>query len=160
MATEEQTQENGWSACLRGDTQTRGGQRLTISNRRVTKLGFLAYKVGSPTGDLTFTIRRVSNDSIIVSKVWGDLSSLGAYPGVYEEVVFDNPVTINEEVRILGEVSTGDADNRGALAGYSTNVKDDEHATLYTDSWIDSSPSDLYYIYTYMKISPLPIHFR
>ena len=63
------------------------GQRLTIANRKVIKLGFWLSKNGSPTGDINLRIRRVSNDSVICSKYLMDAADL-AGDATYYEVEF------------------------------------------------------------------------
>lgn len=146
--TEEQTQHN-FSWGLYSTAETRAGQKLTISNRQVTKLGFWLLKVNSPTGDVTLTMRKVSDDSLIYSKVWGDAADLTTDP-VYEEVEFDTPETINEEVRILAEFSGGDANNQVKVRMQATDVKADEQFCVYeTPDWTDYAAYDSAYRYTY-----------
>ncbi|GAH90992.1 unnamed protein product, partial [marine sediment metagenome] len=70
MTVEEQTNHSHHSN-LGSEYARRARQRLTIPDRKVTKLGCWLYLYGSPTGDITFTIRKVSDDNIISSKVWG-----------------------------------------------------------------------------------------
>jgi len=106
------------------------GQRLTIPNRRVTHLGFWIWKLGAPTGDITFGIRRVSDDGLICSKVWGDASALQV-AAAYEEVEFDTPPTINEEVRVYAEFLNGNGVDRTAIRELTTNVKANEYKTRY-----------------------------
>lgn len=143
--TEEQTTSNS-DSWLRSAGWTRGGQKLTISGRTVTKLGFWLKKTSSPSGDVTFTIRRVSNDSIIVSKVWGDASTLPT-SSTYKEVTFDSPVLINEEVRILVEYSGPEY----VLARWNDgDVKADENAQQYAGSYTNYANWDYAYIYTYI----------
>ena len=101
MATEEQTAYNDFLSLLVTEAG-RIGQKLTITNRTVTKLGFWLGKKNSPVGDVTFTIRRVSNDAVLGSKVWGNATSLTTSP-VYREATFDSPVAVNELVYILAE---------------------------------------------------------
>lgn len=146
--TEEQT-EGGLLQWLYGPTAaTRGGQRLTITNRDVITLAFKAQKSGSPTGDVTFTIRKVSDDSIIASKVWGDASAIVA--GEWMEVTFDTPVTVNEEVRILFEFTGGNANNRIGHWGSGTDVKAGEYYTRYLSGAYNNVTSwDSIYRYTY-----------
>ncbi|MBA7564962.1 hypothetical protein ES708_06631 [subsurface metagenome] len=118
-------------------TITRGGQKLIIPNRKITHLGFWIWKLGAPTGDITFGIRRVSDDGLICSKVWGDASALqGA--AAYEEVEFDTPPTINEEVRVYAEFLNGNATDRAALNIQKSDVKGNEHLTYYPEgAWSD-----------------------
>lgn len=117
-------------------TTTRLGQKLTIPNRTITHLGFWIWKQNNPTGDITFGIRRVSDDSLISSKVWGDASALqGA--AAYEEVEFDTPPTINEEVRVYAEFLNGNGTDRTVIRDQSTNVKANEGLCYYPGVWND-----------------------
>lgn len=158
MATEEQTQHNASDLLYSGST-VRAGQKLTITNRLISSLQFGLSKSGSPTGDVTFTIRRVSDDGVIASKVWGDAGSLTVVNTLYE-AIFDTPVMVNEEVRILAEFSGGDSSNYVLLSLKNSDVKANECYTRYASEWEDKSDYDTYYIYTYTKVSPLPMHFR
>ncbi|GAI80476.1 unnamed protein product, partial [marine sediment metagenome] len=95
---EEQLEHNlDWN--MYAPTYYQVGQRLFIADRIVTKLAFPMSKYGSPEGDITFEIRRISDDGVIVSKLWGLAENLPA-PLTWQEVEFDTPPTINEEVRI------------------------------------------------------------
>lgn len=151
MATEEQV-AGSTTINLYSGSRVRFGQRLTISNRTVSKLGFWIWKSGGPTGDVTFVIRKVSDDSIILSKKWGDASSLtGSY--TYEEVEFDSPTLINEEVRILVEFYGGNSDDKIASIYSNTDVKASEYESQYISSWTDHATYDARYIYTYTIIA-------
>lgn len=131
----------GWNVRL--------GQKLTISNRKVTKLGFWLKRSGSPTGNVTFTIRRVTDDYVILSKVWGDAGDL---PGSvsYEELEFATPETINEQVRISAEYSGGNSSNTVDVQHSSINVKGNEMLSWCRDTtWSDRSDRDMRYRYKY-----------
>lgn len=147
-ATEEQTQYDFFVDLATG-YQEYGGQKLTISNRTVKKLGFWLKKYGNPTGDITFEIRKVSDDSLINSKVWGDAGDL-TITDTYEEVEFDTPQTINEEVRIL-VYSPGDLYGNNVRVGYlNDDVKADECYTYGKPAgWHDKTVQDFAYRYTY-----------
>lgn len=147
MATEEQTAYDS-EGYLDSTGWVRIGQKLTISNRTVSKLGLWLRKVGRPTGDITFTIRKVSDDSIITSKVWGNASGLSTSLA-YKEVTFDSPVLINEEVRIAAEFSGGNADNTVRIGHKDGDVKADESYQQYATSWVNYATRDCAYIYTY-----------
>ena len=101
MGLEEQTQ---WDTIRNfySESWESIGQKLTISNRTVTKLAFLLKRDVNPNGDVTFVIRKASDDSLIVSKVWGNANALPESE-TWEEVTFDTPTLINEEVRIAAE---------------------------------------------------------
>lgn len=147
MATEEQTDYN-FSTTLHGGGNLRVGQRLTIPNRTVTKLSFPLQKYGSPIGDVTFTIRKVSDDSLIASKVWGNASTLTT-TATWREVTLDAPVTINEEVRIQVEFSDGNVFNYVRYSFEDSDVKANEIFTRYAGSYTDSGLWEGAYIYTY-----------
>jgi len=157
MATEEQTTINTNLAV--GYVDSRAGQRLTISNRTVAKLSFKLWKNGSPSYDLTFTIRKVSDDSVIVSKVWGNCSTLGSSPGVWKEVTFDTPSLINEEVYILCEGTGGDLTNSARVGINVGDVKAGEYAVRYVDAnaaYTEHATWDAGYIYTYGLLAFIP----
>lgn len=146
--TEEQTAYSAADALYNGDV-IRLGQRLTISNRTVTKLAFFLCKVTSPTGDVTFTIRKVSDDSIIQSEVWGDASNLPTDVN-WEEAEFTSPTNINEEVRILCEYAGGDSLNYVRVYDHIQDEKANEYETLYISSYTDQATWDGTYKYTYV----------
>ncbi|GAJ19279.1 unnamed protein product, partial [marine sediment metagenome] len=106
------------------------GQKLTIPNRRVTKLAFVLNKTGSPTGNITFTIRKVTDDSLIASKLWGDASLLTTEPTWYEKE-FDTPVLINGLVYILMESEAPYYTDIARLGYMNADVKPDEHFCYY-----------------------------
>lgn len=149
MATEEQTSGASYQA-IGKNGPFRAGQKLTISNRMVSKLAFKAYlNILSPIGNVTFTIRKVSDDSIMASKVWGDAADFGANQ-VWREVTFDSAVQVNEEVRILCEYAgTGNGDYIRIF--FSTDdVKADEYYTRWiTDYTEDQVGWDATYSYTF-----------
>lgn len=151
ISTEEQT-ANNTNTTLRAGGNVRVGQRLTISDRYVSDLSFLIHKTNAPTGDVTFTIRKVSDDSIIGSKVWGDAADLPTWSvgfSTWTTATFASPIHVNEEVYILVEYSGGDAWDLVELWYQNTDVKADEYFARYTDSWTHVTGSDCAYKYTY-----------
>jgi len=151
--TEEQTAYDYWGSMC-SNTVQRYAQKLTIPNRIVTKLSFPLYRVSSPSGTISFKIRRTSNDSVIVEKDWGNAGDLPAITAAWLEVIFDNPVNINEEVRLSCE---GDAIvctwGVPKVALQQSDVKGDEyHQDYYSGSWHDHTNEDLPYKYTYAAI--------
>ncbi|MCK4414908.1 MAG: hypothetical protein KAY32_15345 [Candidatus Eisenbacteria sp.] len=153
MATEEQTALNGGGFTGIWSSYPRRGQRLTISDREVTKLGFFIGKVAGISGDVDFKIRSVSDDGVLLTKLWGDAADLPTDPA-YKEVTFDSPATINEEVRITVEFSGGSSGNYVKAQVSAADVKADEVYSLYSDSWADDSDKDLLYIYTFTGDEP------
>ncbi len=157
MATEEQT-NTGITLASISSGNPRAGQRLTVSSRIISKLSFHLLKNSSPTGDVTFTIRKVSDDSVIASKVWGDASALPTVRA-WKEATFVTPVLIDEEVRILVEFSGGGGSDYVGISGTLTDVKAGESFTTFTTFWTDfdggGTDYDSAYIYTYTTpVSP------
>jgi len=146
--TEDQTANtHGMYVCA---PYPRSGQRLTIANRKVTKLAFLLLKSGSPpAGDVTFTIRRVSDGSVILSKVWGSAPDLPTVK-TWEEVEFDTPTLVNQEVRICVEYSLGTTINCVLARFAASDVKSNEYRCYYfMDAWEERTDQDLTYRYKY-----------
>ncbi len=129
------------------------GQRLTIPNRKVTKLGFWLMREGiGLAGDVYFEINRVFDDSLIVSKYWGVLGDAAPDVPTYEEVTFAAPALIDEEVRIFVRVTGGTADNHLGASGQSSDVKAGEVWCRYrvaTSQWEVIEGYDFAYRYTY-----------
>lgn len=158
MSVEEQTLHSA-DGKMYSDFYTRRGQKLTIPDRIVTKLAFLMAKAGSVTGDVTFIIRKISDDSPIVSKVWGDAGSLPT-DLTWEEVEFDIPENINEEVRILVEwAGVGDfGTNYVNARRYGANIKEGEVYTEYDPpSYYDRDTYEATYRYTYVSVLSVSI---
>jgi len=148
MPTEEQLLSDS-NGALFAPNEKRGGQRLVIANRIVTKLRFGLWKFGNPSGNISFTIRKVSNDDLIQSVVWGNASSLSTSQA-WKEATFVGPSVINEEVRILVEFGGGSGSDIVFYAVQNSNVKADEYFTYYTStSWTDVPSKDATYVYTY-----------
>jgi len=157
MATEEQTTYNTTQP-IDVSLFLSIGQRLTVSTRRITKVGFWLSKSLVISGDVYFKVVKVSDDSVIQSKVWGAISDLPS-PGseAYKEVVFDSPDFINEEVRIIVEPTAGDDEARVLVACQDTDVKADEKYTryrVYTSEYEEVDTYDCAYIYTYGEETP------
>ncbi|MBA7580706.1 hypothetical protein ES708_22600 [subsurface metagenome] len=149
--TEEQTLHPVGSS-MNSETFTQVGQRLTIPNRAVSKLGFWLYKYGAPAGDVTFKILRVSDDGLICSKKWGNAEDL-PIEFDYKEVTFDTPQTINEEVRILAEFAGGDGSNGIRQGTENSDVKEDEYLTKGVGLvWTDAEIWDCAYRYKYYEV--------
>ncbi|GAI42641.1 unnamed protein product, partial [marine sediment metagenome] len=140
---------------IHGEGATRRGQRLTISNREVSKLSFFIARLGSvDPGGVRFRIRKVSDDSILASKA---LTAGLTTSFAWVEVTFDTPVTINEEVRILVEKTTGNSSNCVRIRFQDSDVKAGEVWTAYSEPpYSDNAYRDMAYIYTY-EIVPPPV---
>lgn len=147
-ATEEQTESND-NIAIKGVNAPTCGQRLTIPNRTVTKLAFYIRREGNPTGDVTLTIRKVSDKSLILSKVWGNAADVPT-DLTWLEVTFDTPIAVNEEVRILIETSGYNDDNHLVSRMQLSDVKADEMWTRGSvASPVDMATWDFVYKYTY-----------
>jgi len=103
------------------------GQRLMIPDRLITVIGYRVWKVGSPTGDVTLSIRETGNDRAIVSIVWGDASELpDPEAGGIQKVRLDKPVRVNGEVILCVEYYGGNLTDY-CVGGYRTgNYRDGE----------------------------------
>jgi len=158
MASEEQTVQDSRED-MRNGFYHRLGQKLTISSRLVSDLSFMLAKAGftgNPTGDITFTIRKVSDDSLVASKVWGDAADLAGTTLAWYTATFDSPVFVNEEVRISAEFSGGDTLNVVRWGRAVSDLKADEQYTRYgpetSNVWQDRT-GDATYKYTYEALS-------
>ena len=151
MAEERQLESTGFFKFAGGANWDRAGQKLTISNRSVTKLSFRTKRVGSPTGTITMTIRRTANDAVLGTKSYGSAGNVSTTEG-FIEVTFDSPISVNEEVRIMMEWSgsAGDTNNYIEFRYYNGNLKASEGVTRYFGSYTDAGDTwDAAYIYTY-----------
>jgi len=150
MATEEQLLYNAYVAIGHPNNE-RAGQKLTVPNREVTKLGFWLFKQGAPTGMITFIIYRVSDEAVLASKDWGDASALDVYPNVlYCEVEFGAPVVIDTEVVMCAVDVESSNTNFPNVAYQNTDVKADENLRSWNpSSWTERLTWDCAYRYTY-----------
>ena len=150
--TEEQALYDGAVFCL--PTRPSIGQRLTITNREVGKLSFVLQRYGSGwAGNIFFTIRRVTDNSIILTKLWGLEASVPTTP-TWLEVTFDYPAFINEEVRITADWDTPHYTRSNNLRFYtqSSDVKPSELYTRFEDNiWTEPWPWDAAYRYSYFE---------
>lgn len=149
MATEEQTTSD-INYILASDTYIRVGFRVTISSRYISSLSFLLSQRNNPTGNVTFTIRKTSDDSLLGSKVWGDASGLPILDERdWKQVTFDSPVYVNEEVRLLCEYSGGDSPINIFCGAENSDIKANEVFTTYISGYTDDDASDGAYSYEY-----------
>lgn len=153
MATEEQTTLDGHFATVYGGAGA--GQRLTISNRVVTKLAFPLEKIGTPgSGNVAYHIKRVSDNSDLAYKVQGNVTAIPDSV-TWLEVTFATPVYINEEVRLLviNYGSGGPGNGLGIHAHWTSDIKAGEYfftrsaVGVYTDYPVLGYDDG--YIYTY-----------
>lgn len=152
-STEEQTTVDSGMAL--DASKSAIGQKVTISDRRVTKLSLRMRKVGNPLSDIAFVIRTTFDETTLARKIWGDASSLStSYAWI--EVTFDTPVQVNEEVRIYCEFTEGDASNYVDVAYNASSVKASENLIWLNSNWTEEATYDIGYKYTY-SATPLTI---
>ncbi len=142
----------GHSEAILYSAYSRRAQRITVSNRLISNLGFYIKKVGSPSGDMIFCVRKVSDDSVLLglTKVLKDAGDL-EIALTWEEVEFDTAAIADEEVRFSCEFYGGDASNCVKACYAGVNVKDNEWLdSYYNSAWHDAGKIfDLLYKYTY-----------
>jgi hypothetical protein len=129
---------------LKFGQNTRWGQRKTLTNKYVVGCGFLLNKVNNPTGNVYARIRKVSDDSIIVSKLL-TLAENVAATATWYDVTFDSLVYVNEEVRILCEYTSQDENNGLAVYEYQLDVKAGEYLSYYHGGYDDFADHDATY---------------
>ncbi|MBA7589728.1 hypothetical protein ES708_31817 [subsurface metagenome] len=123
-------------------------QILTIPNRIVTKLGFWLSKYGSPTGDVIFGIARYPSGDTIVQQVLRDASLLNT-AHTYEELEWDSPPTIDEDVFLAVYFLGGTYNNYVRFLYQNTDVKPGEYFTRYNTTWRPQTTWDCAYRYAY-----------
>lgn len=129
---------------------TRMGQRLYIKGRWIKSLSFPLVNPGAWTGAVTFTVRKVSDNSVIVSKLWGDAGDISDEIAWYE-VIFDDLTWIDEEVRVLTEYAAPSGDDY-IKQGYSDTAKGTEKRTAWSsfgEAWTDQADKAAAYSYDY-----------
>lgn len=123
---------------------TRFAQRTFISGQTPNSLSFKLAKTGSPTGNVTFAIRKYSDDSVIDSNTI-TASSLTT-DATERTVTLTGGTEINEEVYVSVEYSGGDGSNNIKAYYANSDVLSNEIlAKYYSGSWVDDPDSDLYY---------------
>ena len=149
--TEEQTKDDAYIGCDRNGRDY-VGQRLFITNRKVTKLAFKLFKTGSPSGDITLEILKVLDDSIIQSKYLMKQEDLTTTKTWYE-VEFTTPSIINEEVRIVAHMPHGDYSDYPCVAIAASDEKPEEVCTFgKPTNWAPSTGTDATYRYKYYEV--------
>lgn len=148
--TEEQTSSDHTNV-MYSPYQVKQGQKLRVTNRSITKLGFWLAKMGNPPGEITFKIIKVSDNDVLASKVWGNATDL-TEELLYTEIEFDTPVLIyNEEVRMVIEIENGgDVSNWVGIKILENDVKADECLTAYIDNWDDETAYECTYRYKWV----------
>ncbi|GAI62318.1 unnamed protein product [marine sediment metagenome] len=156
LKVEEQIQYNTFVG-LSGDTGGKkwAGQHFFIPpDRKIATLAFYLVKMGTPTGDVTFTIKTYPDGIVLNSKVWGDASDVPTDIPVlvWTEAEFDTPILIDtiRQVRMIVEFSGGDGENQIALCRQDGgSVKPDEEFVMDVEG---SDPtSEAAYRYKYWE---------
>jgi hypothetical protein len=139
MATEEQLlyDSDQYISDTYGDKQC---QRLTISNRYITKLAFYIKRVGTDNYEIYFGIWRVSDGSLITrSDTFYGSSLTTSYQLVEKDLQTPN-VVVNEEVRMgVCQSAAIGTTSITRIAYQSTDVKADEYRSKhnYLADWVD-----------------------
>jgi len=159
MLLEEQLTYNAFYSSAAAGVK-RAGQRLTVTNRNIARLGLFLSKFGSPTANITFEIRLWSDKSLITSQLWGSASGLST-SAVFREVTFATPSGGLNGSYFIG-ISWPYAGSAGIqIHRNSSSVKASEWAAYYTvgGGWAGASESglDTAYIYTYEEATDVPI---
>lgn len=148
MPVEEQTLYDSDYALFNGVVR-KNGQKLTIPDRKVTKLAFYVKRTGTPTSNVHYAIKRTSDDSTIIDEVVCTADEIGT-SHEWKEHEWTAPPTINEEVRIYAYVEDGSSGHQIDAAYQSTDVKADEHRCgAYATTWFEKTGEDTTYRYTY-----------
>ena len=125
------------------------GQKLTIPNRQITKLGFWLRKENSPTIDIYARIRKLSDHSLYREAVIINAAHLDGTI-TYYEATFAIPITLNEECLILCEVDEHQEPNTVEVSATTSDVKANEYLHgNYDSAWFDNSGWDCAYRYKY-----------
>jgi len=101
------------------------GQRLTISDRTVTKLAFRLKKTGNPTGtNVTFRIRQVAAPQAILASKTFPIASILLSPSVgWCEATLTAPVAVDEDVWLYCEYVDGTVADYVSVSYNSVAVK-------------------------------------
>lgn len=118
----------------------RHAQKITLTDKTLTKVKFLMKKEGAPTGTVYARVRKVSDDSIIeTSTTELDAADITTELAWYE---FALTCSVNEAVRVSVEYSGGDESNGLLVCYQSTDVCDGSYSYYKTD-WIEQATWDL-----------------
>ena len=143
---QEQTKQSTYDGIYNGH-YTRWAQKVTINDKIVDGLAFYLAKSGSPTGSVYFRIRRVSDDSILAEVNVGDAADLPSNLS-WIEGYFDEPIYLDEEVRLCVEFYGGDSSNYIKVGvNLPGSEVPGEMASYYDTAWHDYGTYDLTYKY-------------
>ncbi len=152
--TEEQTANDGFET-IYGATNSLVGVARTVTNQTCTKLAFLLKKVGTPGGNVTFSIYKSPwSASDLIQQTTLATSAIPYTTATWQEVTWTTPAVINEKVWFTVEYTGGDAANYVQVAVNSTAVKPYEALVLQSTEtrgplWEDDTSTCAYrYKYT------------
>lgn len=149
LLTEEQTTGIHWSSILDYGSW---GQKLTISNRLVSKLSFRLARFAFPAGEVWFRIRRFSDGFILWEKKLMNAMGIDIIPAWYE-LDIDPPLLINEEVRLETMATPSGSTGNTSVFAALTDVKPNEHLYFrrFDGVYTEYPDKDYMYIYTYKQ---------
>ena len=131
-----------------GDGLTIGQKLITSPGRTITALEFYLKKTGSPTGNLTFTVQKVSDESTLLTGTLA-VSGVGT-SAAWHRVTFGTPVLANIPVYLFCKHLTGsNSSNYVQIAYNSSDVKAGENLVKVPGAGI--SGEDCAYRYYYQN---------
>ena len=135
-----QTLQDSYNSLRNDANDSRLGQKITVPNKTICRLGFYLQKFGSPTGTLYARIRRTSDDSIVETS--GDTVDVSTIPASWTWYYFTFSSLINEEVYCLVEYNQGDADNGVRVGDYVSDVISGLWVRYYNGGWLEYADRD------------------
>ncbi|MBU1067563.1 hypothetical protein KKE60_07225 [Patescibacteria group bacterium] len=146
MPVEEQLLYN--TAIWHAGTRPHIGQKLTIVNRKITKLGFWVHKQGAPGGNYYYVILDGATHAEVYSQVAGVKNDLATTPA-FVEIELTTPQQLNGAYYIGVKSEGGDSADKIATNVNNADVKANEFVQWFTTSWADRTDLDTAYVYTY-----------
>lgn len=152
--SQELTTGGGYFSMYTGSTIV-VGQVKTIE-ATISSLSFKLKKTGSPTGNVTFVIYDITNDTEKASKVWANASTLTTSPA-WCKATLDTPVAVDASCLIYVLFDGGSVGNtvdvqyaENVVNGEDAATAEDDPANGYTDHFTESPYyRDLVYRYEY-----------
>lgn len=134
------SQLTGGARNLNG-TQTRAGVKINAGfsgiGSSIQKIKFAMKKGGSPTGNMTYTVRD-SSDTIKAQSGTYDVSTLtGSFVKI--ELTLGSVVEIASGDRVLVEYTGGDGSNKIQMQDKNTTPETNTQESVYSGSYTDSN---------------------
>lgn len=118
---------------------SRLGQRLTINDGEIYAIGYRLCKVGSPTGNVTLSVRDSATDNVLWSGIWGDASELpDANNNTYMRVFCPASLKVDGDIRICVEYWGGNETDYVRAGYYSGDRITGQWYTNYTNYSTDA----------------------